>query len=211
MNKIVEDLLLQHKLISNQVSIKEVRLVLESVLKVINDGVEGDICEFGCYSGTTSLFISRLLVKLKSEKKLWVYDSFMGLPEKGQKDASPAGIEFKPGELKFSKKSFIENYKKANLKLPIIKKAWFSDLNPDDLPEKICLAFLDGDYYESVLTPLNLIQNRLQSGSIIIVDDYANPKLPGASRALDEWLKLNKLDSLKKTVVDDAAIIQLGA
>ena len=208
MSKIVEDLLLQHKLISDQVSIKEIRLVLESVLKVIEDGVEGDICEFGCYSGTTSLFISRLLVKLKSEKKLWVYDSFMGLPEKGQKDASPAGIEFKPGELSCSKKQFISNYRRTDLKLPIIKKAWFSDLNSGDLPEKICLAFLDGDYYESVLTPLNLIQNRLQPGSIIIVDDYMNPKLPGASRALDEWLKLNKLTNLKKTVVDDTLIIK---
>jgi O-methyltransferase len=210
MSKIVEDLLLQHKLISDQVSIKEIRLVLESILKVIVGGLEGDICEFGCYSGTTSLFISRLLVKLKSEKKLWVYDSFIGLPEKGQKDASPAGIEFKPGELRFSKKSFIENYKKANLKLPIIKKGWFSDLSLDDLPEKICLAFLDGDYYESILTPLNLIQNRLQPGSIIIVDDYANPKLPGASRALDEWLSFNRLDSLKRTVVDDAAVARIS-
>ena len=143
MNKIVEDLLLQHKLISDQVSIKEIRLVLESILKVIVGGVEGDICEFGCYSGTTSLFISRLLVKLKSEKKLWVYDSFMGLPEKGQKDASPAGIEFKPGELSCSKKQFISNYRRTDLKLPIIKKAWFSDLNSGDLPEKICLAFFD--------------------------------------------------------------------
>ena len=94
------------------------------------------------------------------------------------------------------------------MKISIFKKAWFSDLNPDDLPDKICLAFLDGDYYESVLTPLNLIQNRLQPGSIIIVDDYANPKLPGASRALDEWLKLNKLTNLKKTVVDDTLIIK---
>lgn len=206
MSDIVEDLLLQHKLISDQVSVAEVRAVLLSLKTVLDSKVAGDICEFGCYSGTTSLFISRLLSLSGSKKRLFVYDSFEGLPPKTKEDSSPAGIEFITGELKFSKKSFIENYRKASLKLPIIKKGWFSNLTEDDLPEKIALLFLDGDYYESVLDPLNLSARKLSPGSIIIVDDYLNPKLPGASKAADYWLKLNNLqegrDYTRQTVSD---------
>ncbi|NTW61335.1 hypothetical protein HGB24_01430, partial [Candidatus Saccharibacteria bacterium] len=56
-------------------------------------------------------------------------------------------------------------------------------------PDKIAFAFLDGDYYRSVADPIKLISNRLQNGATVIVDDYANPALPGAARATDEWLK----------------------
>lgn len=200
--------LLKHKLVSDQVSIIEVETVLKNLAKVIELDVAGDICEFGCYAGTTSLFISRFLHSSKSDKKLWVYDSFEGLPEKAKEDASSAGIEFKTGELMFSKKDFINNYKKAGLKLPMMKKGWFSELQRDDLPECVALAFLDGDYYNSVLDPLNLIKDRLSIGSVIIVDDYLNPKLPGASKALDEWLGANKINH-KLSLVSDMAIVEI--
>ena len=209
MKNLVEGLLLQHKLISDQVSKIEVKTVLSLIERVVSSDVPGDICEFGCYSGTTSLFIVRLLRLMKSSKKLYVYDSFAGLPEKRQQDASPAGIEFKPGELSFSKKQFINNFRHAKLKPPFIKKGWFEHLSSDDLPNKIALAFLDGDYYESVLTPLNLIKDALSPGSIIIVDDYSNPKLPGPSAALCQWLSENTGIEFKFSVIADMAVVEI--
>ncbi len=202
------DSLLKEKLISNQVSVIEIREILTEISEVITSGLQGAICEFGCYAGTTSLLISKFLEKSQTNKKLYVYDSFEGLPEKGSKDSSSVGIEFKPGELEFSKKDFINNYKKARVRLPIINKGWFSDLRDADLPPKVALAFLDGDYYSSVLDPLNLIKDKLEVGSVVIVDDYLNPKLPGASRALDEWVKINKIKH-KLRIVSDMAILKL--
>ena len=35
----------------------------------------------------------------KIDKRLYVYDSFEGLPEKTKEDTSPLGESFKPGEL----------------------------------------------------------------------------------------------------------------
>ncbi|MDO4871046.1 MAG: TylF/MycF/NovP-related O-methyltransferase, partial [Candidatus Saccharibacteria bacterium] len=126
---------------------------------------------------------------LKSyHKRLFLYDSFEGLPEKSAEDQSPAGIQFKRGELLATKKQLITNLKRADITpLPIIKKAWFADLTPRDIPERISFAFLDGDYYHSILDPLKLIWPRLSDGAIVIVDDYASEALPGAARAVCDW------------------------
>lgn len=48
-------------------------------------------------------------------------------------------------------------------------------------------AYLDGDYYRSILDPLKLIWKHLAPGAIIVVDDYQNEQLPGVRKALDVW------------------------
>lgn len=181
----VEKLLKRYSLISDQVSKDEVRTILNMLSIVLEKGIEGDIVEFGCYTGTTSLFISRLLKELDPSRAFHVYDSFSGLPEKSTEDSSPAGTQFVAGELSASKKQFVENYMKAGLPLPIIHKSWFSDLSEKDVPEKICFAFLDGDYYHSILDPWRLIKGSLSSGAVIAIDDYTNSSLPGVYKAVD--------------------------
>ena len=77
----------------------------------------------------------------------------------------------------------------SGVPVPRIKKAWFSELTVNDVPAKVAFAFLDGDYYQSIVDPLKLLEGRLTPGATIIVDDYGNAALPGAARAVDEWLK----------------------
>lgn len=174
-------------LLSDQVDEREVRVVLRELETVLGREVPGDVVEFGCYVGTTSVFLAG---RLKATgRKLYLYDSFEGLPPKTGEDESPAGMQFKTGELLATKKQLIKNLKQANVPMPVIKKGWFSALTEADVPERIAFAFLDGDYYHSVRDPLRLIWPRLAPGAIIVVDDYANEALPGAARAVDEWLR----------------------
>lgn len=179
-------------LLSDQVDKKEIAIIVRELERVIGKNIPGDVVEFGCYAGTTSVFLAKTLMTNKIDKRLYVYDSFEGLPEKTKEDTSPLGESFKPGELCVSKKQFIKNIIQAGVTMPQIKKAWFSDLTNGDVPEEISFAFLDGDYYASVMVPLKLIESRLSPGAIIVVDDYANSALPGAARAVNEWLKKHK-------------------
>ncbi len=172
--------------------------------------VEGDYVEFGCYKGNTSLLLAELLVKnsvgdgvdksRKSgekvvekdcggllRKRLWIYDSFEGLPEKNSADESVLGVDFKEGELFVTKREVKERFLRAGLPVPVIKKAWFCDLKDADLPEKIAFAFLDGDFYESIRDSLKLVGPRMSKNGVIIVHDYTNPALPGVKKAVDEW------------------------
>ena len=77
--------------------------------------------------------------------------------------------------------------------MPVIKKAWFKDLTPDDLPSEIAFAFLDGDFYESIRDSLKLVMPRMNNEGIIVVHDYNNPALPGVKKAVDEWRQNKKI------------------
>lgn len=182
---------------NDQVSKTETEKILEIAHGQLY--VPGDFVELGCYKGDTSLLLVDILKE--TDKKLYIYDSFEGLPEKTDKDESVAGENFKGGELYVTKREVKERFLRANLPVPVIKKAWFNELTDDDLPGKIAFAFLDGDFYESIRDSLKLIENKMADGGIIIVHDYNNPALPGVARAVDEWvigknLKITKYESV---------------
>lgn len=168
---------------NDQVSAKETERILELARECL--GVEGDYVELGCYKGDTSLLLAEVLKT--SGKKLWIYDSFEGLPEKSKEDESVLGADFRSGELLVTKREVKERFLRAGLPVPVIKKAWFSELTSNDLPEKIAFAFLDGDFYESIKCSLELVEPRMVDGGVIVVHDYTNLALPGVKKAVDEW------------------------
>lgn len=168
----------------------------------------GDYVELGCYRGDTSILLGQLLQHPSSKstnfavsapKTLWLYDSFAGLPAKSPEDASGVGANFQSGELAVTKRAVVDKLRKHGLNLAtaphpttstvIVKKAWFSDLQPTDLPSEIAFAFLDGDLYDSIRVSLQLVAPRLSKRGIMVVHDYNNPALPGSSRAVDQWLR----------------------
>ena len=170
-----------------QVSDKETEAILQIAGGCLSE--EGDFVELGCFEGDTSLLLTEILKNNNSEKKLWIYDSFEGLPEKTTEDFSEAGRDFKKGELFTTKRFVKQRFLRANLPVPRIKKAWFSELKNEDLPEKIAFAFLDGDLYESIKDSLGLVSPKLAKDGKIVVHDYNNPQLPGVSKAVDEFLE----------------------
>lgn len=199
---------------NDQVSAKETEEIISIARECL--AIEGDFVELGCYKGDTSLLIAEVLRDFgsnpvenlveKSAKKLWIYDSFEGLPEKGKEDESEIGRDFKKGELMVGKKEVKARFLRAGLPVPIVKKAWFSELAGEDLPEKIAFAFLDGDLYGSIRDSLRLVEGRMNAGGVIMVHDYTNEALPGVAKAVDEWMasknyKLMRYESLAVIVI----------
>lgn len=209
---------------NDQVSREETDRIVELAHKAL--GVRGDFVELGCYKGDTSLVLAEILKDFNRDivendvenpvenlgksygkgvensdsknmrKKLWIYDSFEGLPEKDKKDESVLGLDFKKGELFVTKREVKERFLRAGLPVPVIKKAWFSDLSNEDLPERIAFAFLDGDFYESIRDSLRLVGPRMDSRGVVVVHDYSNMALPGVKRAVDEWMAGQKKEFL---------------
>jgi O-methyltransferase len=181
----------QYPLISDQVTTKELSVILRELERTLEQGVEGDIVEFGCYIGTTSLFIRRILdhYKQSGTRVFHVYDSFEGLPPKVSADQNAAGIDFAAGELMVSKKQFVQAFQRAKLRTPIVHKGWFDQLAPADVPEKIAFAFLDGDFYESITSSLQLVWPRLADNATVLIHDYKRETLPGVERAINDYLR----------------------
>ena len=182
---------------NDQVSEKETEYIINTASKCLE--VDGDFVELGCYKGDTSLALAEVLKN--SDKKLWIYDSFEGLPEKTSEDNSPLGENFKKGELFVTKREVKERFLRAGFKVPVIKKGWFFNFSSDDLPEKIAFCFLDGDFYESIRDGLKLVENKLSDEAILIAHDYNNPALPGVKKAVDEWVGTRGLKVLESCAI----------
>lgn len=188
---VTDELLKKYPIVSDQVNMRELRVILLELEALLRRGVGGNVVELGCYVGTTSLFIRRLLTAYNFAGEFHVYDSFAGLPPKTAEDQSVAGDQFITGELLAPRKTFIEHFKKAGLVPPVIHKGWFSDLSKNDVPGQVVFAFFDGDYYQSVKDSFRVCTPHFVGGATIIVDDYASEALPGAAKATDEWARAN--------------------
>lgn len=182
-------LLDMYPIISDQIKLPALEIVLGQLETVLLSGVSGDVVEFGCYIGTTSLFIRRLLNQHTSDKTFHVYDSFEGLPPKSIQDSSPVGSDFQAGELAVSKKQFLEQFHKAHLRAPVTHKGWFASFTALDVPKQISFSFLDGDFYESIFDSLTLVWPRMQPGGIVCIDDCGREALPGVDRAVHDFFQ----------------------
>lgn len=179
-----------YPIISDQISKEGLSVVWRELEKVLQQNVEGHVVEFGCYAGTTSLFIRRLLNSYPDlQREFHVYDSFEGLPEKTNEDDNAAGIDFEAGKLYVTKAEFTKVFKSANLRLPYIHKGWFSDVAEQSVPDPIAFAFLDGDFYGSIIDSLRLVWPKLAEHGVIVVDDYKRETLPGVERALRDFFQ----------------------
>lgn len=198
-----------HSIISDQISREGLETVLAQLERTLSRGVPGDIVEFGCYIGTTSLFIRRVLDETaqSGRREFHVYDSFEGLPPKSRQDTSAAGIDFEAGKLYVSKKEFLQQFQAAGLVPPIIHKGWFNQLTDGSVPEEIAFAFLDGDFYDSIISSLRLVWPHMTPGGTIVIDDYKRETLPGVEQAIGDFFQAKTYRSLRAE--HNKAIIEL--
>lgn len=186
-------------LISDQITKEGVGVVWRELERVLKLSVPGNVVEFGCYAGTTSLFIRRLLDKYgqSSQREFHVYDSFEGLPPKTTQDHNAAGVDFEAGKLYVSKADFTRTFRAAHLELPVIHKGWFGQLASDAVPNQIAFAFLDGDFYQSIIDSLRLVWPNMAPGGTILIDDYKRETLPGVERAITDFFQGKQTRSIR--------------
>lgn len=169
---------------SSIISSDQIRVLLSLLETTLND-IDGDVVEFGCYVGESSKYFRMMLDYYRSNKELYVYDSFEGLPELSKYEENTG---WRSGTLKTTENILAHNFLNNGLRPPIITKGWFKDVPLNSIPNKISFAFLDGDFYNSIYDSLNKIFDRVQAGGIICFHDYERPDLPGVKAAVDDFI-----------------------
>jgi len=167
--------------------------------------LDGHVVEFGCFVGESSKYLQKLIDNAQSNKQLFVYDSFEGLPEQGEWEKGTGWI---PGSLKVSENILVKNFIQNNLKLPVIHKNWFKNIPPSAIPDKICFAFLDGDFYESIYHSLVKIFDKVVEGGYICFHDFDRPDLPGVRAAAEEFLITRGYSPNLKVVCEQLGVFQ---
>lgn len=175
---------------SSIISREQIKIILSVLDSIIKQDIDGDIVEFGCYVGESSKYLRMMLDYHKSNKELYVYDSFEGLPPLSKYEENTG---WQSGTLKTSQDILLSNFYNNGLRPPIITKGWFKDISSSSIPDKICFAFLDGDFYDSIYDSLAKIYHKMSRGSCIIFHDYERPDLPGVKAAVLDFIEHNHI------------------
>ena len=170
----------------------EALLILGSLHRTLDK--EGDVCEFGCAAGATSALLANEI--RTTDKTLWIFDSFQGLPKPTQKDHllddfwSLGSMEAYEGTMSYSPEMVKSKLDRVNFpasRVNIISGFIEQTLHLERVPEKISFALVDVDFYVPVLTALLFLRERLTIGGRIVVDDYGTFS-SGAKTAVDEFV-----------------------
>lgn len=145
----------------------QVRSIYDRLLEVRN--LPGDAIEFGGFRGGLSFFLGLCVRELGLKKKVYMLDSFQGLPATDPALDGP----FAAGTMASSLGAATALRARFGLdKIVEIRAGWFED-SVSRLPKDVrfCLAHLDADVYSSTKTALDFVLPRLSEGGALVLDD----------------------------------------
>lgn len=153
--------------------------------------VPGCVVECGVWRGGMSAGIASLL---GPSRTYYLFDSFEGLPPAQAIDGSKA-IQWQQAT---DSSAYYDNcsageefahraMRQAGARDVHLVKGWFSDTVPGFTPSApIAVLRLDGDWYESTMTCLEGLYDKVAPGGLVILDDYYS--WDGCSRATHDFL-----------------------
>lgn len=177
---------LAHTMIGRK-RMENLRFCVEDVLA---KGVPGDFIETGVWRGGACIFMRGILAAHGvTDRRVWVADSFEGLPkpDAAKYSADTHDRHHKFSELAISLDTVRSNFAQYGLLDDNVQflKGWFKDTLPSAPIEKLAVARLDGDMYESTMDALVSLYPKLSPGGYLIVDDYG--AIPGCKQAVTDY------------------------
>ncbi|ADP70133.1 macrocin-O-methyltransferase [Rhodomicrobium vannielii ATCC 17100] len=164
---------------------------------VINQGVPGDFIETGVWRGGACVFVRGILKSYGvTDRRVWVADSFEGLPPPDPNCPQDAGDKHHTWEpLAISQEQVRDNFSKLGLLDDQVKflKGWFKDTLPGAPIERLAILRLDGDMYGSTMDALLPLYAKVSRGGFVIVDDFG--AVQGCRQAIADFRAANNITS----------------
>jgi O-methyltransferase len=163
----------------------------QTCMYVTAAGVPGDFVECGVWKGGSSMLAALSL----PDRRLWLYDTFEGMPDPSDHDVDLDGRSMSADWESYQRDPVI----RADSPLEEVRRnlgatghtdvrlvrGLVEDTIPADAPDHIAILRLDTDWYESTRHELEHLWPRLAAGGVLIVDDYGHWQ--GARQAVDEY------------------------
>jgi len=160
----------------------------------------GDMAECGAFQGLSSYLFCNYLRLSKSDfdgRGYHIFDSFEGLSEPGDEDRSTANDDAimskyqRAGAFHGS----LETVKATLRDFPAIEyhRGWIPESFAEVSERNYKFVHVDLDLYEPIKGAVEYFYPRMVKGGIIVIDEYAIPRWPGARKAVDEFCAANNL------------------
>lgn len=164
----------------NSLSLNNKKEKLKIYIELANK-LNGSFAEVGVYKGDTA----ELLAHFKSHhKKLFLFDTFDGLPTTSKIDSEYKKGQFKDTNLEAVKKR-LEPYNDVEIYKGIFPKHNFNFVKD----EIFSLVHLDVKLYKSYKDCLSFFYPRMVRGGILVINDYLSVKSIACKRAVDEYFE----------------------
>lgn len=171
------------------IGLKRLNNIQFCIEEVIKNKVEGDFIETGVWRGGACIFAKALFEIYNENRKVWVADSFKGLPKPNITlyPEDEGDDLYSLEQLRISKEQVMDNFKRFDLLDDNVRflEGWFKDTLPTAPIEKLAIVRLDGDMYESTMDGLNHLYHKLSLGGFIIIDDYG--VIPACKKAVHDF------------------------
>ena len=153
--------------------------------------LDGDMAEVGVYQGGSAKLIS----EVKGDRKLFLFDTFIGLQELSDDDTHFGKKHWKKNEFSDTSLETVKDYLSSYNNIQIIEGEFpkTADCIHDS---KFSFVNLDVDLYRSTIECLKFFYPRLVKGGIILVHDYHSD---GIQKAFKEFLQDNKIHLIELT------------
>lgn len=191
----------------------------KAVQYLVESRIPGDIVECGIWKGGSSMIAALALQAFgETDRRLWLYDTYDGMPEPGEKDvrasdglvAQQHWSTLKPDEAhkwiyspleEVQTNIYSTGYPKENIKFI---KGKVEDTIPDRIPDSIALLRLDTDWYESTYHELCHLFPQVSVHGLLIIDDYGWWK--GSREATDRYINENNLQLFLHRIDDSGRV-----
>ena len=195
-------------------SVERMYALYSSVNYVLSNGIKGSFVECGVWRGGSAMLIAKMLINRNcTDRKIYLYDTFEGMPAPSGNDINLNGVDaseiLRQGEPDLKDPAWCianladvqANMRSTNFPLENIVyiKGKVEETIPGNMPDaNIALLRLDTDWYESTRHELIYLFPRLELNGIIIIDDYGHWE--GCKKAVDDYLKEHKINILLNRV-----------
>ena len=168
---------------------------LESIKRIVDNSIPGDIIEIGVWrGGTIMIMLMKLLQMGVRDRHVHLYDTFAGMTEPGQDDIDPAGnsaIDILERVMcRSSYDEVVQNVASIEYPMEYVHFHVGDIRRVQDIPREIAILRLDNDWYELYKFELPLFEPRVSPGGVVTIDDYFY--WGGCKKAVDEYILEHK-------------------
>lgn len=177
---------------------ERIQALADSVRYLERHHIPGAFVECGVWRGG-SMMAAALALSGNTNRELYLFDTFDGLPPPGDLDVDFNGVsaaeQMANDPSRVGPITAVANLDEVHRNMASTGypnsqvhyiKGMVEDTIPELAPEQIALLRLDTDWYESTRHELLHLFPRVVSGGVLIVDDYGHWK--GARQAVDDYL-----------------------
>jgi hypothetical protein len=200
-------------------SLLRIDALRSAVEHIERNAIAGDVVECGVWRGGSMMAAGLTLMRLGATRRLWLYDTFEGMPPpsavdrdfNGRSAADLLAAETPETSLIWARSSL------DDVKAGMGETGYASELIsyvvgpveetlPGIVPERIALLRIDTDWYSSTYHELVHLWPRLSPGGILIVDDFGH--WDGARKAVEQYFSeialspfLHRIDQTGRLVI----------